>query len=284
MIQTLERVYGSAERTFRLTSCIEAFRLLTAIPLPSSGEGCGERLDSSIAWFPLVGAALGAALLVVDWGAEQALPTSSPLIRSALELTVYALLTGGIHHDALVDATDAFWGAREREARLRIMKDSRAGALGVTALSLFLLLEFSSLQALSESKGMERLRWRWAAFLSFPVLGRWAMSYLCVRFPSARLEGAGAAVAGRKRPGAFLISTSLTAAVLVFAHIVMSGVPLLAPSLMLLDLLLAELLGGYFSRSLGGVNGDIIGATGMLCEMLVLLLLAGSGAKRHVRN
>lgn len=231
-----------------------------------------------MAWFPLVGAVLGWALVAVDWVAERALAPPSTLLRSAMELAVYALLTGGLHHDALLDTADAFWGSREREERLRIMKDSRAGALGVTALVLFLLLELVSLDAASLGGPAAGSRWRWAVLLSFPLLGRWVMSYICMRFPPARAEGAGAAVAGRRGPGPFLLSTTLTLAGLALAYAAVVRAPMLILVLMLLALAVAESLGAYFHRALGGVTGDVIGATGMLCEALLLLFLAGRGA------
>lgn len=254
-------------------SCLAAFRFLTAVPLPSAGKGSDDQLASSVAWFPLVGGALGGLLVAVDWVSGRAFPHLSPFLSSALVLPAYALFTGGLHHDGLLDTADAFWGRKSREERLRIMKDSRAGALGVTALALFLLVELAALYALPARLAGTSGRLRWAALFSFPVLGRWSMSYLCLRFPYARVEGTGAAMAGKARPRHFLVSTFLALAALAFSFARLVAIPMLIPVLILYTLALAELLGGYFSRSLGGVTGDVIGATGMLCEAFVLLLL-----------
>lgn len=76
------------------------------------------------------------------------------------------------------------------------------------------------------------------------------------------------------RPSYLVISTSLTLAILLFSYGWLVSIPLLIPPLILLSLVMAELLGRYFSRSLGGVTGDVIGATGMLCEAFILLFLA----------
>lgn len=280
--QSARDAHRDAERVLSAQPCLEAFRFLTAVPLPYRGEASGKLLRSSVAWFPLVGASLGSALVALDWLAERAFTCPSALVRSAMELAAYALLTGGLHHDALLDTADAFWGRRDREERLRIMRDSRAGALGVTALVLFIALELASLDAVSSGEAAAGSRWRQAVLLSFPVLGRWAMSYLCLRFPPARKEGAGAAVAGGGRPCSFLLATALALAALVLSYAAVVRAPFLIPVLMFLALTIAELLGGYFHRSLGGMTGDVIGATGMLCEGLLLLFLAGRGAAIHL--
>lgn len=263
-----------AGKTFLSGSCLEAFRFLTAVPLPSGRKGSDDRMASSVAWFPLVGGALGGLLVILDWATGRAFAHPSSFLSSTLVLPAYALFTGGLHHDGLLDTADAFWGRRSREERLRIMKDSRAGALGVTALALFLLAELAALHALPAASSGTSGGLRRAALFSFPVLGRWSMSYLCLRFPYARAEGTGAAMAGKALPRHFLISTFLTLAALVFSFTWLVNIPMLIPVLILYTLALAELLGGYFSRSLGGITGDVIGATGMLCEVFVLLLLA----------
>ncbi len=254
--------------------CLDAFRFLTAIPLPPARRGGDTDLASSVAWFPLVGGVLGGFLVAVDWVSSQAFPNMPHLISATLVLSAYALFTGGLHHDGLMDTADAFWGVRSREERLRVMKDSRAGALGVTALALFLSVELASICALRTNLPGPSGKLRWAALFSFPVLGRWSMSYLCVRFPYARAEGTGAAVVGMARTRHILVSTllSLVGMTVCFAWLV--TVPVLIPVLILYTLALAELFGGYFSRSLHGITGDVVGATGMLCEAFVLLLLA----------
>jgi len=257
-----------------LRSAAAAFRFLTAVPLPAGRRGMGEDLRGAVSWFPLVGALLGGALVAVDWACGRVFPRVSHFLSAALALCAYALLTGGLHHDGLMDAADAFWGRRTREERLRILKDSRAGALGVTALALVLLVELAALYALPAHLEGAAGRFRWAVLLCFPVAGRWAMSYLCVRFPYAREEGTGAAMVKGSRAGRLATASALALAVTALSFTLLARIPMLVPVLAAFTLALAESLGAYFSRSLGGVTGDVIGATGFLCEALLLLLCA----------
>ncbi len=255
-------------------SLVESFRFLSALPLPR-GQGDERSVAGAVAWFPLVGAVLGALFVLVDWLCGRAFPRVSHFVSATVILAVYALFTGGLHHDGLMDTADALWGGagRTRERRLAIMKDSRTGALGVTAIALVLLLELAAIYSLpvSTSGGGH---FRWAALFIFPVLGRWAMSYLCIRFPYARPEGTGATMVGGSRRLHLLIATVPAGGALAAAFLWLTWLPLLIPLLALGAWLAAELIGGWAARRLGGVTGDIIGAAGILTEAALLLLLA----------
>ncbi|MBC7231122.1 MAG: adenosylcobinamide-GDP ribazoletransferase [Actinobacteria bacterium] len=251
----------------------DAFRFLTALPLPQR-RGDEGTLAASLSYFPLVGAVIGGALVLTDWACGLAFPRATHFLSAALVLAVYAFLTGGLHHDGLMDVADAFWGRRSREERLRIMKDARAGALGVTAVVLFLLVELAALYALPAHVDASPGRLRWAALLSFPVLGRWMMCYLCVRFPYAREEGTGAVFVKEAAYSSLAPASALTLAVLAGCFVFLACVPMLIAALSILALAFAEASGGYFMRALGGVTGDCVGAAAMFCEALVLLLLA----------
>ncbi len=251
----------------------DAFRFLSAVPLRAR-QGDDSALAAAVAFFPLVGAVLGGLLVFTDWACGRAFSRVSDFVSAATVLAVYALFTGGLHHDGLIDTADAFWGHRSREQRLRIMKDSHAGALGVTAVALFILVELAAIYALPAQLAGCAGRFRWAALLAFPVLGRWTMSYLCVRFPYAREEGTGAVMVEGSRLSQFAFATMIAGAVMAACFIFIVRLPMLIAVLPAAALAFAELAGGFFSRSLGGVTGDVIGATGMLAEALALVVLA----------
>ena len=257
-----------------MKALLDAFRFLSAVPLPARRAGDGGDLAAAVAYFPLVGAVLGGLLVLTDWACARAFSHVSHFLSAALVLAVYALFTGGLHHDGFMDTADAFWGHRSRQQRLLIMKDSRAGALGVTAMALLLLVEMAALYALPAHLAGSSGRFRWAALLAFPVLGRWAMSYMCVRFPYPREEGTGAAMVGESRGRHLALASLFALAILGGCFVFLARVPLLIAVLPAAVLAFAEMAGSFFSRSLGGVTGDVIGATGMLSEAMILLILA----------
>lgn len=67
------------------------------------------------------------------------------MLMSALLLTVPYILTGFLHLDGFMDVSDALLSRRDRETKLRILKDSTVGAFSVISVVLLLLVEFSGM-------------------------------------------------------------------------------------------------------------------------------------------
>lgn len=246
-----------------MTGLVTAVRYLTIVPVPGSARAGREDLGRSAAWFPLVGLAIGAVAVLVDRVTAFLFPT---LLSALLTVTVWKLLTGGLHLDGLADSLDGLVG-RDPEHRLAIMRDSRIGAFGAIGLILFLLLEIA---ALAELRGA--LRWR--VLLAAPALAR-SMPLLIGRlFPAARREGHGAS---------FQASLSAnSAAVGVVAGVAVALAALGVPGIAAVVAGIAAALG--FARllagRLSGVTGDVLGASIEVSELAVLLAVA---AWAHLR-
>ncbi len=58
------------------------------------------------------------------------------------------LVTGCLHEDGLSDMADGFGGGKTRERKLEIMRDSRIGAYGASALILSVLIRWSAIAQL----------------------------------------------------------------------------------------------------------------------------------------
>src|SRR5207244_725765 len=107
-------------------------------------------LGRAAGWFPVVGVLLGLGLAGGDRVLSWLFP---PILAALLTLTAWKLVTGGLHLDGLADSLDGLMG-RDREQRLRIMRDSRIGVFGAVGLILTLLLELTALAGLTgDSRG-----------------------------------------------------------------------------------------------------------------------------------
>ncbi|NIR79952.1 MAG: adenosylcobinamide-GDP ribazoletransferase, partial [Gemmatimonadetes bacterium] len=159
-------------------------RFLTALPLPGPEEEYGEEPGRAVAFYPVVGLAVGGAVAAVLAAPLPALP------RAALALLVWVGVTGGLHEDGWMDVLDAAFAPVERARRLEILEDPRAGAHGVTGGVVLLLLRFGLLTAVSP-----------VAPVVAAVLARWAMSLSLAFAPPARDTGLGASFALRPRWG-----------------------------------------------------------------------------------
>ena len=233
-----------------------ALTFLTKLPWPWRGPADETALARSMFWFPWVGAVLG----LIFWGAWAGLHRALPApAAAAVLLTLTVWVTGGLHLDGLADTADGLGGGRTPEEALAIMKDSRVGAFGVLSLILGLVLKFSLLLSLATQTSGTR------ALLLFPIISRWSMVLLAYLSPYARAEGGlGQAM-----------TLGVSPRVLLGAGLSAGGLSLLilgAPGLVLFIIAAALVWLGslYFQRRLGGITGDILGATNEVVEVLVL--------------
>lgn len=237
---------------------ILALQFFTVVTLRSDLSAEPGDLARSRAWWGAVGALLGLALAAVAWALGHLLP---PLALAGPLVLFWAACTRFLHLDGVADTADALVYPAPRERSLAIMKDTRIGAFGVTALASVLLIKFGLLASLP----LERL---WPALIAAPALARALAASLSTLLPPAATKGLGAATAhGPSGVGAMLISVGTA---LVVAGLTCGLGGLLAA---LLVLALGLVLGRWFMRRLGGVTGDCLGAAIELAECLALASL-----------
>jgi adenosylcobinamide-GDP ribazoletransferase len=237
---------------------VRAARYLTILPVGRGAAAPAAGLGRAAAWFPVVGAGIGLLLIAANHWLSRTFPA---LLAALLTVTVWKIITGGLHLDGLADCLDGL-GGRTPEHRRAIMTDSRIGAFGAMGLILFLMIEIVALSGMDAHA-------RWRALLAAPAIGR-AMPPLVARlFPPAGGEGQGAAFAAevRRRGAAVAVLLAIAVALIVFG-----GWGLIALALALAVTLLAA---RFLVARVGGITGDVLGAVVELAELTVLLTVAG---------
>jgi adenosylcobinamide-GDP ribazoletransferase len=197
------------------------------------------------------------------WLLERAASPLGARLASLLLVAAWAVATGALHLDGLADTVDGLSGGRgDRERSLAIMRDSRIGAHGATALVLALALKWAALeQVLALGPG---------PFWVAPVVARFVCTLLLARFRYARPQGLGSAFAARvgwREVGLGSLALAPLAYVL--------GVSLLGPALW--GMAVAFGLALWARARLGGLTGDVHGAAVELCEIGVLFGLCVAG-------
>jgi adenosylcobinamide-GDP ribazoletransferase len=241
----------------------QAARFLTIVPLPGRGTPGLAGLGRAAAWFPVVGVALGAALVVADLVLARLF---GGLLTALLTVTVWKLLTGGLHLDGLADCLDGLAG-RDPSHRRVIMSDSRIGTFGAVGLILVLMIEIVALSGLDPSV-------RWRALLVAPAVGRATSPLLARLHAPARADGQGAAFVREVGPGAAAVAVAVA---IVVAGVMLGGCGLAAAAVAFLAAVAgARALAGR----LGGITGDVLGAAVEGAELAVLLTVAAwTGAR-----
>lgn len=231
---------------------------LTIFPVAENILMDNQRLGRSMGLFPAVGLLIGLGLVVCNWLLAPLIPRA---VLDCLLLLLLIFATGALHLDGIADMIDGLAGGNDRESSLRIMKDSRVGAMGVVGLVMLLLLKYLCLYHVP-------LEQKSAALLLMPTAGRWCQVFLARCSTYIRVEGGTGSVFVDHVGDAELLRASLT--ILLAVLVLFASKGLLLAGLLLLC---ATLLMHYFERRLGGVTGDVLGAATEMVEVFSLLLI-----------
>jgi adenosylcobinamide-GDP ribazoletransferase len=229
-----------------------AVAFLTRVPVGRVVELDARDVARGAALFPLVGAGIGA--VVGALADALTAPLSAPL-AAVLAVGAGAALTGALHLDGLADAADAL-GASTREQALEVMRDHTIGVYGALALLFDVGLKITAVAVLAANG--DALRYCACA----ACIARVVPVVLGVALPYARPSGKAGFVAAAGPLGtAVAVATALAAAILLrawpLALVPVAAVALLAPVL---------------PRWLGGVTGDVLGASAEVTEAAALVL------------
>ena len=246
---------GFAARAFG--GLLAAIAFLTILPLPSRvARALPPDLSSAIPWFPVVGAAVGAAAGGTRVGLD---PVLGPGPSTVLAMIVLVAVTGALHHDGLADAADGLGVRGDLARRLAVMRDSAIGAFGMLALVGWALLLFTALEPLSSGHALR-------ALIAAGAASRLAIVVQAFGTASARPDGLGAAfqVSGGRLAVA---ATETVVIVLAVAGVAAGSVSLVA------GVIAAVLMTLFVRCAFGGRTGDTLGAGAVIAELVVCLTL-----------
>ncbi len=253
----------SVEPAPRARGFLAGVSFLTRVPVPGS---IGERdIAASIAWFPVVGALVGAVSGAVYLGASRLWP---PLVAALLAVAAGIAVTGAFHEDGLGDTADAFGAVSTGRDPQPVLKDPRMGTVGVVALVLVIGLRVALVASLTPRAGA-------LALIAAHALARGVSAATVVSAPSAGvgLGSSYASLAPRWRG---------VVAVVVACVIGTICIGIAAPVALALTAVAALLQARWSERALGGVSGDVLGTIEQSGELITLLVAVAFAA--HVAN
>ena len=193
-----------------------------------------------------------------------------PNISIALiSIAINIFITGGLHFDGLIDTADGIGAGPSK--RLKAMKDSRVGAIGVQALVIILILQIAAIIKLS-----------FYAPLAFPLAAFWGRlsqifaienyEYIfkkeSLSFHHQNWKG----IHNEIRPSLIIISIGII--LFLFSHDLNLYNSFLLIYCILSGLIVSILIPKLINNSLGGHCGDSYGASLVITETISLLLLS----------
>ena len=247
----------SVDTPGRTHGLLAGISFLTRVPVGVAIEE--HDIAASVAWFPVVGALIGAAAGLVYAGASELWPAA---IASILAIGTSIAITGGFHEDGLADTADAFGASSTGRDPGPALKDPRLGAFGVIALVFGIGLRVAALAALPAAIGF-------SALVAAGALARGVSASVIVVAPSTGrgLGSTYASLTPRWRGvaalavGVVVAIVALGAAGLIACVIAIAG---------------AALMARWAAGSLGSVGGDVLGAIEQMGEIITLLAAAAA--------
>jgi adenosylcobinamide-GDP ribazoletransferase len=238
-----------------------AIGTLTRLPVPAP-----QHIDRRTAGWAMSLSPVVALVLAAICGLPLLITQDRPAFALLIAIVSFALLawaTRALHLDGLADTADALGSGKPAAAALEIARKSDIGPFGVITLIFTLLLQIAAVASLPDAHDA------YFAFVIAIVTSRVALTWACTRmWPAARPDGLGAVVAATVP---LLVAIAWTIITIALAWIfvgIAGGVSVV------LGILAGIVLLVIARRRLGGMTGDVLGATIEMTATTALLVLA----------
>lgn len=235
-----------------------AFGTLTLLPVRPVTPSGPDAWRRALVLAPLVGLLLGLLAYAASWAVTTV--GGVPLLGAVAVVATLAVLTRGLHLDGLADVADALGSRLPPEGARVVMRRSDVGPFGVVTLVLVLIAQVTAVgQLLAQDAAGSAV-----AVVGAGMVSRAMLTWTCrTGVTPAGSAGLGAAVAESVPCLVAALVLALTAVVVVASSVAAGGgeLALAATGAVALAVAAGELWRRHCSRRLGGVTGDILGAT-----------------------
>lgn len=232
------------------------FSFLTIIPIKTYDL---KYVAENMYLFPLVGLVIGIAIGVLSFLLFSYLP--SFVLGFIITATILGI-TGLHHSDALSDLADGLMAKGSKEFKHKVMSDPRNGTAGTVVLIFYIIGMIIFVSNIEDKIKLV------SVIIIAEVLSKYSMVLQCYIGKSAWIGLNLIFIKEMKNKKKFLVSNIILTISLIlfgfnFYHVVASLLTMLVISLVLS--LIAN-------RTLGGISGDVIGATNEISRFFIYLI------------
>lgn len=248
-----------------IKSLIISFSMYSGIPMPQF-EWKEEDMKYMLCFFPWIGAVIGLGIFL--WTMLCKHIEMGTLCYTMGGAAIPLLITGGFHVDGFMDTMDAFHSYQPKERKLEILKDSHIGAFSVIMLVLYGLIYLGAFSEIQKESGLLIVC---AGF----VLSRVLSGIAVVTFRSAKSDGLLYLFASNAQKRIVKVSLYIQGMVciafMLWQSLLLGGATVLA----------ALFTFAYYhhrtKKELGGITGDTAGWFVLLCEEVIMIVVAVVG-------
>ncbi|MGG1688246.1 adenosylcobinamide-GDP ribazoletransferase [Pseudalkalibacillus sp. NRS-1564] len=231
-------------------------QFFTVIPVRRELSMEREPLTRSVQTFPILGLLQGLLSAALLYGLIEWTPFSSLAIAFITWVFLMAL-TGGLHLDGWMDASDAFFSYRDLGKRLEIMKDPRTGAFGVLSVIVLLSARFLFLYEIIQMATFSS----YVLIAAIPFLSKSVMGYFLLSIKPSKQEGLAYFFQKSIQRSSLWIYPiywiALIGMMVLLSPEVFLGMLLLSALTVLFTIVMRRKILSWFN----GVTGDVLGAS-----------------------
>ena len=240
-----------------------ALSWLTVFPVGTPAYVDFGAARRALYWAPVVGATLGVLAAGLLAGLHSL--GAPPLLAGLVVVASLAGCTRAMHLDGLADTADGLGCYGGAQRALEVMREGSCGPFAVVALVLVLAAQAAALGTLAQAG-------RLIPVVLALIAGRAAFGWCARRgVPAARPAGLGALVAG-SQPVA--VPVAWFAILLAGGLLAVPGRAWQGTLAVAVAALAVVTLSAHTRRRLGGVTGDVLGATSELTTTIILTICA----------
>lgn len=245
-----------------------AISMFTIIPLPRY-EWDDEGGKNIMKFYPAIGLIVGLIWYLVL--RVLSLLGASTMVTAALTLITPFLLTGMLHLDGYMDVCDALLSRRNKEEKLRILKDPHTGAFAVISIVMLFIVNFSSMYTVVSNSIINNDNNSVLGLILIPIISRSLMGYLLLAKESMKGSSLGAFFkqgTGKIDKVILMICLIVTSIVSVFIF----GIHGIVMSIAMI--LVSSFFVNNAAKEFDGMSGDSAGYGLVIAETIGVLILS----------
>lgn len=249
-----------------------AISMFTVIPLPRY-EWDDEGGKNIMKFYPVIGLIVG----LIWYGVFRLLNLlgASIMVTTAITLITPFILTGMLHLDGYMDVCDALLSIRDKEEKLRILKDPHTGAFAVISVVMLFVVNFSGLYTVIsnsiQDNSINNINTSAIGLILIPIISRSLMGYLLLSKESMKRSSLGAFF----KQGTGKIDRVILLSCLIISSIILVDIfGAYGLIISLAMILVSTFLVNNAVKEFGGMSGDSAGYGLVIAETIGILILS----------
>lgn len=240
---------------------IMALSMFTILPVPYKAWK-DDAVRHMMKLYPLVGVFVGLINYIVFRLTEYF--NLSIILISAITMVIPFVITGMLHLDGFMDVSDALLSRRDKQEKVRILKDPNTGAFSVISLGILFIIDFAATYTLVENKS------NIIGIIIIPIISRSLMGIMLLKKEAMKESSLGSY---------FKKGTGKVDILILYIFLIISSFLFMLLGIKFILVPLAMIIIAILSveksiRELGGMSGDIAGYGLVLSEVLGILVLS----------